>query len=115
MLHDRAAVRIGSSIGFSIGQTIGGLKGASVVPIAQGNFVQASYALNKASLDSVATFSVAGLAMQFDSSGYLTYRPNNLLLNTATLGTQTVTVQVGVNYILSIKGTGSVTLTGASS
>ena len=53
-------------------------------------------------------------AMLFDSTGKLTYAPNNLLLNTATLGTQTVTVQVGVNYILSIKGTGSVTLTGAS-
>lgn len=83
-------------------------------PVAQGNFVQASYALNKASLDSIATFSRVGNAMQFDSSGYLTYGPNNLLLNTATLGTQSVTVVVGVNYILSIKGTGSVTLTGAS-
>ena len=48
-------------------------------PVAQGNFVQASYALNKASLDSVATFSRASNAMQFDSSGYLTYGPNNLL------------------------------------
>ncbi len=70
--------------------------------------------LTTTSIPSWMTFIATGLATQFDSTGKLTYRPNNLLLNTATLGTQTVTVQVGANYILSIKGTGSVTLTGAS-
>ena len=86
----------------------------AVQPVAQATFINSSYSTNLSNLTSVATFSRAGNATQFDSSGYLTYGPNNLLLNTATLGTQTVTVQVGVNYILSIKGTGSVTLTGAS-
>lgn len=67
-----------------------------------------------AQLAALATHSRTSLATMFDSTGKLTYAPNNLLLNTATLGTQTITVQVGVNYILSIKGTGSVTLTDAS-
>jgi len=60
------------------------------------------------------TYSGPSLSTMSDSTGKLTYKPNNLALNTATLSTQTVTVQVGVNYILSIKGTGSVTLSGAS-
>jgi hypothetical protein len=64
--------------------------------------------------DASLTYSGPSLSTMFDSTGKLTYKPNNLLLNTATLNTQTVTVQVGVNYLLSIKGTGSVTLTGAS-
>jgi hypothetical protein len=64
--------------------------------------------------DTFLSYSGPSLSMMFDSTGKLTYKPNNLLLNTATLGTQTVTVQVGVNYLLSIKGTGTVTLTGAS-
>lgn len=67
-----------------------------------------------AQLAALVSHSRTSLATMFDSTGKLTYAPNNLLLNTATLGTQTVTVQVGANYILSIKGTGSVTLTGAS-
>lgn len=60
------------------------------------------------------TFTATGLRTQFDSTGKLTYCSNNLLLNTATLSTQTVTVQSGVSYILSIKGTGSITNSGAN-
>ena len=39
-----------------------------------------------------------------DANGYLTYKPNNLLLNTATLGTQGVTVGPQTIYILTIYG-----------
>lgn len=42
----------------------------------------------------------------------LTFAPNNLILNSAILTTQTVSV-LESNYILSFKGTGSVTLSGA--
>lgn len=69
--------------------------------------------LTSSSLPSELTFSRAGQAMVTDSTGKLTYAPNNILLNTATLSTQNVTTVAG-NYILSIKGTGSVTLSGTS-
>jgi len=60
------------------------------------------------------TFSSTSLATMFDSTGKLTYAPNNLALNTATLGTQSVTVQVGVNYLISFaSGGGSIALSGA--
>jgi hypothetical protein len=59
------------------------------------------------------THSRSGHAMMFDSAGKLTWAPNNILLNSATLSTQNVTTVAG-NYILSIKGTGSVTLSGTS-
>ena len=60
------------------------------------------------------TFSRTSLATMFDSTGKLTYAPNNLALNTATLGTQSVTVQVGVNYLISFaSGGGSIALSGA--
>lgn len=56
---------------------------------------------------------ITGHRMMYDSTGKLTYAPNNELLNTATLSTQNVTT-IAANYVLSIKGTGSVTLTGTS-
>ena len=43
----------------------------------------------------------------------LTYCPNNLLLNSATLSTQSVTV-APINYILSFKGTGTITKSGTA-
>ncbi len=58
------------------------------------------------------SFSRAGNAMMTDSTGELTYAPNNLLLNTATLSTQSVTT-AAIRYVLSFKGTGSVALSGA--
>jgi len=54
------------------------------------------------------------LGTLYDSSGYITYRPNNLLLNSATLSTQNVTTTAASPYILSFKGTGTVTLSGTS-
>jgi hypothetical protein len=52
--------------------------------------------------------------MMTDSTGELTFAPNNLLLNTATLSTQTVTTGIipSCNVILSFKGTGSVAISG---
>lgn len=43
----------------------------------------------------------------------LTYCPNNLLLNSATLSTQSVTV-APISYILSFKGTGTITKSGTA-
>ena len=64
--------------------------------------------------DTALSFSRPSLATMFDSTGKLTYAPNNLALNTATLGTQSVTVQVGVNYLVSFaSGGGSIALSGA--
>jgi hypothetical protein len=64
-------------------------------------------------LDSRITFSRASHATMFDSTGKLTYAPNNLFLNSATLSTQGVTT-AAINYIISFKGTGTITLTGTS-
>lgn len=55
-----------------------------------------------------------GNRMVTDSTGTLTWAPHNLLLNSATLTTQTVPVTVGATNILSFYGTGSVTLSGAA-
>lgn len=64
-------------------------------------------------LDPRITFSRPSHATIVDATGKITYAPNNLLLNSATLSTQSVTVNPA-NYILSFKGTGAVTLSGAS-
>ena len=64
--------------------------------------------------DTALTYSGPSLSTMFDSSGKLTYKPNNLALNTATLGTQSVTVQVGINYLINFaSGGGSIALSGA--
>lgn len=60
------------------------------------------------------TFTRASLAMMTGSDGMLTYAPNNLLLNSATLSTQSVTVEPGY-FIVSFKGSGSITLSNAAS
>lgn len=60
------------------------------------------------------TSGIVGNRMYFDSTGTLTWAPNNMLLNSATLATQTVTVTVGATNILSFYGTGSITLSGAA-
>jgi hypothetical protein len=56
----------------------------------------------------------SGPAMHSDASGRITWGPNNVLLNSAALGTQSVTT-LRARYLLSFKGTGSVTLSGAYS
>jgi hypothetical protein len=87
-------------------------------PVVQANF--ASSALDYTSLSTLTSMpsggsiSRAGQAMLYDSTGKLTYAQNNLLLNTATLSTQSVTT-AAINYILSFSGTGSVTLSGTYS
>ena len=64
-------------------------------------------------LPSTITFSRPSNATYYDSTGKLTYAPNNLLLNSATLSTQNVTT-APINYILSFQGTGSIVRTGTS-
>ncbi len=64
-------------------------------------------------LPSWISFARAGNAMQYDSTGNLTYAGNNQVLNSATLSTQSVASVVS-NYVLSFKGTGSVALSGTS-
>lgn len=59
------------------------------------------------------TFSRGSHAMETDATGKLTYAPNNLILNSAAFSTQSVTVQP-IAYILSFKGTGTITLSGTS-
>ena len=93
---------------------------SGISPAAQGNFIQASYALNKTSLDSVATFSRAGNAMQFDSLGYLTYGPNNLLTQSNTFSNAawtkaTMTVAAGFTDPFGGSNATRLTATGATS
>lgn len=95
----------------------GGFNQASKQPWPRGGVLAPVQAVDHTAtptLQSWEQFTATGLATQFDSTGKLTYRPNNLVLNSATLSTQTVAVQAGVNYVLSIKGTGSVTNSGAN-
>jgi hypothetical protein len=55
----------------------------------------------------------AGGGMLTDSTGKVTWAPENLLLNSATLSTQNVTT-IPVSYIVSFYGTGTITLSGTS-
>ena len=82
--------------------------GGNQLPAASQSF------LTTQSLPSWLTFARTSHAMEFDASGYMIYAPNNLLLNTATLATQTVTTGLlaGTNYVLSFQGTGSVAISG---
>ena len=54
-------------------------------------------------------------ATMFDSQGRLVWAPANLFLNSASLGTQSVTVVNGAPYTVSFWGTGSITLSGGAS
>lgn len=49
-------------------------------------------------------------AMMWDSQGRLVWAPANLFLNSASLSSQSVTVNNGVSYTVSFYGTGSITL-----
>jgi hypothetical protein len=49
-----------------------------------------------------------------DSTGTLTYGPNNLLFPTTSWGTQTVTIVSGANYVLMFTVASSATITGSS-
>jgi len=69
--------------------------------------------LGSTALPSFLTHSRAGGAMMFDSTGKLTWAPENLLLNSDTLSTQNITTIV-TNYIVSFTGTGTITLSGTS-
>lgn len=64
------------------------------------------------SLDSRLTFSRASNATMFDSTGTMVYAPSNMLLNSAMLADQSVTVLAGASYTLSFYGTGSVAVSG---
>jgi hypothetical protein len=65
-------------------------------------------------LPSWMTFTRTGHATMVDSSGRITWAPNNMLLNSATLSTQSVATAGGHSNILSFRGTGSVTLSGSA-
>lgn len=80
-------------------------------PVAQTDFTTLTYATLPTWLDYTNT---AGNRMYYDTSGYLTWAPANMLLNSATLATQTVTtgIRAAGSYILSFKGTGSVAISG---
>ena len=82
---------------------------AGVSPVAFQNFLTNQTAPSW--LDNSGT---TGNRMVYDSTGKLTWAPNNLLLNSATLSTQTITVTTGATNILSFYGTGSVTLSGGA-
>lgn len=83
----------------------GALGGGDPSPVINWDFLQSQ---------SLTSFSRTSNATLFDSTGQLTYAANNLLLNSATLSTQTVTtgLQAGVSVILSFSGTGSVAISG---
>lgn len=101
--------------GLSVGQ---GLSGGSSLSRGSGlsfpGFTSLSLNFTAPPLASFLTPVATSLGTLYDSSGYITYRPNNLLLNSATLSTQSVTTTSASPYILSFKGTGTVTLSGTS-
>ena len=92
----------------------------AVQPVAQSSFTNSSYSTNLSNLTSVATFSRVGNAMQFDSSGYLTYGPNNLLTQSNTFSNaawakSTLTLTSGQTDPLGGTNATRLTATGATS
>lgn len=85
-----------------------GFMSGSAMPALMLNFI------STATLDPRITFSRGTNGMVTDATGKLTYAPNNLLLNSDTLSTQSVTT-AAISYILSFQGTGSIALSGAYS
>src|SRR5271165_4261997 len=93
----------------------------SGVTAAQGsNFLTQTYTGNCTTFTGCYTFARAGQATMYDSTGTLTYGPNQVFLNSASglavLGTQNITVNGITHYVLycvSSSGTGVVTATGA--
>ena len=90
---------------------VGGIGGSGPTAAQVSNFLTQSYTGSCTTFAGCYTFSRAGNAMDYDSTGTLTYAPNNQLLNSATLSTQSITTTPS-NYVLSIYGTGSVVLSG---
>lgn len=84
--------------------------GAAFLPAVQAKFTD----LDAYTTPSWLSFSRAGNAMHFDSTGSLTWAPSNMLLDSASLSTQTLTVTNGATNILSFSGTGSITYSGAA-
>ncbi|UOF79243.1 putative tail fiber protein [Caudoviricetes sp.] len=72
-----------------------------------------AYAGDIASPSWIDNSGTTGNRMVTDSTGMLTWAPANMLLNSATLSTQSITT-LAQNYILSFKGTGSVTCSGTN-
>ena len=68
--------------------------------------------VNNQNLDPSLTYTSGGNRMLYNSAGLLQWAPANMLLNSATLGTQSVTAVSGYSYTLSFQGTGSVTGSG---
>jgi hypothetical protein len=58
--------------------------------------------------------SMTGPRLVRQQDGTYAWAPHNLLLNSATLSTQSITVVVGETYTIAATGTGSVTLSGAA-
>lgn len=91
----------------------------AIQPVAQATFTNSSYSTNLSNLTSIATFSRAGFATQFDSSGYLTYGPNNLLTYSNTFSNAawtkaSVTITSGVTDPLDGTNAFTLTATGAN-
>lgn len=84
--------------------------------LAQANFTQ-SYASSLADLNAIGFETATGLATQFDSTGKLTYRPNNLLTQSNTFNTGwslgSVTLSSGVSDPIGGSNAWTATATGA--
>lgn len=76
-----------------------------ISPTVQANLLTTTYTSLPAWLDYSGT---VGNRMYTDSTGALTWAPNNFYLNSATLATQSVTVLTSGTYIVSFYGTGSI-------
>lgn len=80
---------------------------AGIKPVWQANFLGAT------SLPSGLTYTGASLATMFDSTGTLTYKPNNLYINSnsATNTARTISTTAGINYYIWIQtSSGSATV-----
>ena len=98
-----ATCALGSTLGGVVMLLGGGLRPAVYTDFTRGVLPSAYYAYTGASLRTIT-----------DATGAITYAPNNLLLNSAALSTQGVTVSPAKNYMLSFFGTGSITLSGSA-
>jgi hypothetical protein len=83
------------------------IPGGGLLPTVQANFLSGA-------LPPWLSFSRTGNAMMYDATGTLTYAPNNLFTNSASLSTQGVTT-TAANYIVAFYGAGAIALSGSCS
>ena len=84
-----------------------------VADFASGRFVTAGSKTAYSRFQDALTPTTTGLATMHNSEGNLVWNAHNLVLNSATPATQSITVVSGAQYTVEVIGSGSIAITGA--